>query len=90
MSEQAGTGYSAIADQQLDVLRASGDPDLYAAVVETCELTLDQPGVARRRSAAIRTPHSIRFRTPVNGFPDVKVFWSSEGPRIEAVFPHST
>jgi hypothetical protein len=90
MSEPTGPGYSAIADQQLDELQASGDPDLYTAVVETCELILDQPGVARRRSAAIQTPHGIRFRTPVSGFPDVKVFWSSGGPRIEAVFPYPT
>jgi hypothetical protein len=90
MSEPAGPGYSAIADQQLDELQVSGDSGLYAAVVETCELILDHPGVARRRSAAIRTPYGIRFRTPVNGFPDVKVFWSSEGPRIGGVFPYPT
>jgi hypothetical protein len=90
MSEQSGTGYSAIADQQLDELQASGDPDLYAAVVETCELILEQPGLGRRRSAALRTPHGIRFRTPVNGFPEVTVVWASNDPRIEAVFPSPT
>jgi hypothetical protein len=30
----------------------------------------------------------VRFRLPVAGHPPYKVFWSSEGPRVEAVFPH--
>jgi len=90
MTEPTGAGYSAIADQQLDELLASGEAGLYAATVEACELILDRPGDVRLRSAAIQTPHGIRFRTSVSGFPDTKVFWSSEGPRIEAVFSYPT
>jgi hypothetical protein len=28
------------------------------------------------------------LRLPVAGHPPYKVFWTSSGPRIEAVFPH--
>ena len=90
MSPASSAGYSAIADQQLNDLEASNEPRLYDAVVATCESILDQPGDARRRSAAITTPQGIVFRTAVPGFPDIKVFWASDGPRIEAIFPYRT
>ena len=83
--------YSEIADAQLDELEAGTDPDLYNAVLETCELIFRLPLVAQSRSSAIMTAQGIRFRTPVDGhdpYDPYKVFWSSEGPRIEAVFPH--
>ena len=90
MSPHAQAGYSAVADQQLDELQASNQPRLHEAVVATCESILDRPSEARRRSAAIQTAHGIRFRTPVEGFSDFKVFWAGDGPRIEAVFPYPT
>jgi hypothetical protein len=47
------------------------------------------PDQAQALSTAITTAGGIRFRLPVVGYPPLKVFWSSDGPRIEAVFLHS-
>jgi hypothetical protein len=80
--------YSAIADQQLNDLEAGPDMDLYNAVLDACELIFRLPAQAQARSTAITTPDGIRLRLPVAGHPPYKVFWSSDGPRIEAVFPH--
>lgn len=80
--------YSAVADQQLDQLEAGPDMDLYNAVLDACELVFRVPAKAQSLSTAIQTQGGIRFRLPVAGQPPYKVFWSSEGPRIEAVFPH--
>jgi hypothetical protein len=60
----------------------------YNAVLDACELIFRLPDQAQALSSAITTPYGIRFRLPVAGHPPFKVFWSSEGPRIEAVFPH--
>ena len=81
--------YSEVADQQLDALENGPDPDLYNAVLDACELIFRLPAQAQARSTAITTQEGVRFRLPVAGHPPYKVFWSSEGPRIEAVFPHS-
>jgi len=82
--------YSTIADEQLDVLEAGPDVELYNAVLDACELVLHLESHAQARSSAIRTADGIRFRLPVVGHPPYKVFWSKteEGTRIEAVFPH--
>ena len=80
--------YSEIADAQLDELEAGPDADLYNAVLDACELIFRYPQKAQALSTAIRTKDGIRFRLPVTGHPPYKVFWSSDGPRIEAVFPH--
>ena len=90
MTRGSEAGYSAVADQQLTGLETRGPTELYLAAIDTCESILDDPSAARRRSSAIQTKEGIRFRTPVNGFPDLKVFWSSDGPRIEAIFPYPT
>ncbi len=79
---------SQVADKQLDSLEASPDPDLYNAVLNACELIFRLPAQAQARSTAITTPDGIRFRLPVAGHPPYKVFWSSDGPRIETVFPY--
>lgn len=81
--------YSSIADEQLDVLE-KGDPDLYNAVLDACELVFAAAGMAQARSTAVSTEQGIRFRLPVVGHPPYKVFWShtEEGVRVEAVFPH--
>lgn len=80
--------YSQVADKQLDALETGPDADLYNAVLDACELIFRLPAQAQARSTAIRTTDGIRFRLPVAGHPPYKVFWSSDGPRIEAVFPH--
>jgi len=80
--------YSRVADKQLDSLEAGPDADLYNAVLDACELILRLPAKAQARSTTITTTEGIRFRLPVAGHPPYKVFWSSEGPRSEAVFPH--
>ena len=85
MSEGA---YSEVADRQLDELEQGPDVDLYNAVLDACELIFRLPAQAQARSTAISTAQGIRLRLPVAGHPPYKVFWSTEGPRIEAVFPH--
>lgn len=80
--------YSRIADEQLDALEAGTDADLYNAVLDACELIFRAPERAQSMSAAITTAEGVRLRMPVAGHPPYKVFWSSEGPRVEAIFPH--
>jgi hypothetical protein len=80
--------YSEVADRQLDELEQGPDVDLYNAVLDACELIFRLPAQAQARSTAISTAQGIRPRLPVAGHPPYKVFWSTEGPRIEAVFPH--
>jgi hypothetical protein len=53
-----------------------------------CELIFRMPGLAHSLSTAVTTSEGIRMRLPVPGHPRYKVFWSTDGPRIEAVFPH--
>lgn len=80
--------YSQVADHQLDELEAGPDAALYNAVLDACELIFRYPDRAQSLSTAIQTEVGIRFRLAVAGHPPYKVFWSSTGPRIEAVFPH--
>lgn len=80
--------YSHVADQQLNALERGPDPELYNAVLDACELIFRLPAQAQTRSTAVTTQEGLRLRLPVAGHPPYKVFWSSEGPRIEAVFPH--
>lgn len=80
--------YSAVADEQLDRLEAADDVELYNAVPATISLVFDSPGLAQSLSSVITTSDGLRLRLPVEGHPPYKVFWSSAGPRIEAVFPH--
>lgn len=81
--------YSAVADEQLDELEAS-DPQLYNDILTVCELVFTQPERAQSMSTAIRSEQGIVLRLAVPGRAPYKVFWTSSGPRIEAVFPHST
>lgn len=80
--------YSAVADDQLDELERGPDIALYNAILDTIELIFRLPAQAQALSTAITTTDGIRMRLPVIGHPPYKVFWSTEGPRIEAVFPH--
>lgn len=84
---QGAHDYSAIADHQLDELQAS-DPDLYNDVLIVCELVFTNPGLARSMSSAVQTRDGIVLRLAVPGRFPYKVFWTADGPRIEAVFPH--
>lgn len=86
MSSEAD--YSQVADDQLDALEKSPDTDLYNAVLDTIELIFQFPGQAQALSTAITTTDGMRMRLPVIGHPPFKVFWSTDGPRIEAIFPH--
>jgi hypothetical protein len=79
--------YSEVADEQLNELEAA-DASLYNAVLEACELIGQNPSLAQSMSAAVRTDHGMVFRFPVPDRYPYKVFWSSVGPRIEAVFPY--
>ncbi|NQW71383.1 MAG: hypothetical protein HQ453_01505 [Actinobacteria bacterium] len=78
--------YSRIADEQLDLLVNRLDARAYNALVDTCKGILDEPGLARERSAVIATEDGMRFRSPVGGAFPYKVFWSlTDGvARIEA------
>jgi hypothetical protein len=84
----ADPDYSEVADEQLDALEHGTDVDLYNAVLDACDLIFRLPGQAQARSTAITTKEGIRLRLPVAGHPPYKVFWTTDGPRIEAVFPH--
>jgi hypothetical protein len=81
--------FSEVAIEQMDALEAGPDMDLYNAVLEAVDLIFDRPREAQRRSTAINGNKGVVLRLPVMGFPPYKVFWTSEGPSIEAVFPHS-
>lgn len=80
--------YSAVADEQLDKLDLDAQVELYNAVLAACDLIFRDPAQARALSTAITTADGIRLRLPVVGHPPDKVFWSSDGPRVEAVLPH--
>jgi hypothetical protein len=80
-------GYSEIADEQLNAIELR-DPALYNDILTVCELVFTDRGRAQSMSAAVRTAQGIVFRLAVPGRHPYKVFWSSDGPRIEAVFPY--
>lgn len=80
--------YSEVADEQFDALEAGPDADLNNATLAACQLIFSDPERARALSTAITTREGIRLRLPVVGHPPYKVFWSSDGPRVEAVLPH--
>ena len=80
--------YSQVADQQL-VEEELRDSNLSDAVLTVCEHILDHPQQTQSMSRAIRTRQGIRMLLSVPGFPLYRVFWSTELPRAEAVFPCS-
>jgi hypothetical protein len=79
--------YSAVAEQQLDTLELV-DPDTYNDVLTLCELIFSNPDRAQSMSTAVQTRDGIVLRLPVPGHAPLKVFWTSAGLRVEAVFPH--
>ena len=81
------SGYSEIANDQLDEIETT-DPELYNDIVTVCEFVLDHPAQAQSQSSALTTNEGICFRYPVPDHHPYKIFWTSGGPRIEAVFPY--
>ena len=81
-------GYSEIANDQLDEIERGDDLDLYDALLDVCEFVLAHPEPAQSRSNALTTSEGILFRLAVPRHHPFKVFWSNDGPRIEAVFPY--
>lgn len=81
--------YTEVAEGQLDALEAGPDADLYNRVCDACELVLLYPLQAQVRSQAVRTDDGIRMRLPVVGS-DLKVFWSTDGPTMHAIFDYPT
>ena len=79
---------SELAQLQLAELANGSNVDLYQAVVDACKLILTSPGRAHGMSSAIISFKGPVLRLPVVGHPSYKVFWTTEGPWIEAVFPH--
>ena len=82
------SGYSEISNAQLNEIENGDDLDLYDALLDVCEFVFANPGQAQSCSSALTTAEGIRFRLAVPGHHPYKVFWSSDGPRIEAVFPY--
>jgi hypothetical protein len=83
-----GTDYSAVAIAQLDALERGGNPGLYNAILDACDLIFATPLVAQATSTAISTDDGIVMAYPVPGEYPYRVFWRSDGPRIEAVFTY--
>lgn len=79
--------YSRVADEQLDALENASDIDLYNSVLDACHLVFDNTASAQALSTVITTDQGLILVLPVAGHPPYKVFWSSDEPRIEAVFP---
>ncbi len=85
----AADSYSQVANAQLDALESGPDHTLYLAVLDACDLIFRLPGKAQSLSSAIVTSDGATIlRLPVSGHSPFKVFWTSAGPRVEAVFPH--
>jgi hypothetical protein len=80
--------YSKVVDAQLDALEAGPDAALYNAILDACDLVFRLPAQAQARSTAVVTEDGVVMRLPVARHPPHKVFWTTAGPRIEAVFPH--
>lgn len=78
---------SEVADEQLDEIEKS-DANLYSDILTMCDLIFLEPGRAHSMSTAIRTSEGIRLRLAVPDHRPSKIFWSTSGPRIEAVFPY--
>jgi hypothetical protein len=87
MTTDEPSSYSLVADSQLDELQAS-DPDLYNDILTICELVFDRPARAQAMSTTVQTADGIVLRLAVPGRFPYKVIWTTDGPRIEAVFPH--
>ena len=80
--------YSPIANEQLDQLAETLDAEQYNRILDACELILDLPQEAQKRSSATTiTSGIIALGLPVVGS-RYRVFWTSTPPRVEAVFEY--
>jgi hypothetical protein len=84
--ELGDADYSDIANEQLDALERGQDPDLYDAVLDAIKMIFEKPSMARSLSTGVTSEDGIRMRFAVPGYLEYKVFWSTDGPRIDAVF----
>lgn len=81
--------FSYVAIGQLEALEREADASLFDAVLDACDLVFRLPGKAQSLSTTlVIAGGGTVMRLPVAGHPPYTVFWSSAGPRIEAVFPH--
>lgn len=88
MTPPAKDAYSQVAEDQLDTSKEV-DLDLYRDLVEVCEAILDEPKAYRASAPAVAAQSGILLRTPVPRRAPYKVFWSTDDPRIEAIFPYT-
>jgi hypothetical protein len=79
--------YAPVAIEQLDALEAGPDPDLYNAVLDLIEVVFTRPDLAQSMCSVVRAGDgTMIMRLPVPGYPQYKVFWTTDGPSIRAVF----
>lgn len=81
--------YAPVAVEQLTALHDGPDVDLYNAVLDVIDVVLAQPGIAQSMSSAILADGEVIMRLPVPGHHPFKVFWTTDGPTIRAVFPYT-
>lgn len=77
--------YSSVAIRQLDALEAGADVGLFNAVLDAIQMIFDGSEDVRSLSGAFVTDQGICMKLAVPGYPHWKVFWSTDGPSIEAV-----
>lgn len=79
--------FTAVAEQQFDEIYDGPDIDMANAVADACDLILNLPGEARKTSDTLRDGQGrMIMMYPVPGYPPLKIFWITDGPRVEAIF----
>lgn len=79
---------SQLAEEQFEEIYNGDDVELANAIADAWNLIMQLPGQAQANSDAIRTgAGDIVLRYPVPGH-QLSIFWSTAGPRIEAIFPY--
>lgn len=83
----AADDFTRIAEEQFEQIYRGDDVDFANAIVDACDLVLNEPGEAQAVSGALITDDGRTILAyPVPGYPGVKIFWSSDGPLVEAIF----
>lgn len=77
--------YSKRADEQLDELQR-GDDETWNAVCDALEHIEEHTGQAQADSGSFATDDGTVLALPVIGADPLKVFWTTDGPTIKAVF----
>lgn len=79
---------SRIAEDQFEEIYNGDDVALGNAVADAWDLIMQLPREAQANSDAVRTEAgAVVLRYPVPGHQH-SIFWSTAGPRIEAIFPY--